>query len=259
MRLAAGLRPNPLGSLQRPRRKGKGGKMNPKILRMLLSPAKPTRFRKKVNFTLVPINRLLALWWLIVTVNLSKKKIRHWALYALILEEHLTPSIEAVFFTPPPVGGRGIVFERFVCLFISSSATLRENGWTDLHEIFREGVEWPYGTTWLNFGSIRVNGSADRGQFVITGHSYLVCLWPSGRPVVPPSDWECNEIAACGLSLSRSTGAGFVVPRTTACSDNGVISCHIVKYSNHHSIYTTATRWLLQRTVRPTFSFISGS
>ena len=29
----------------------------------------------------------------------------------------------------------------FVSLFVSLSATLRENGWTDLHEIFREGVE----------------------------------------------------------------------------------------------------------------------
>jgi len=48
--------------------------------------------------------------------------------------------------TPPPVGGRGIVIERFLCLFVCLfiyfvSATLRENGWTDLHEIFREGVE----------------------------------------------------------------------------------------------------------------------
>jgi len=54
-----------------------------------------------------------------------------------------------VIITPPhppaPGRGRGIVFERFVfffvCLFVSLSATLRENGWTDLHEIFREGVE----------------------------------------------------------------------------------------------------------------------
>jgi len=47
---------------------------------------------------------------------------------------------------PAPVGGWGIVFRRFlclfVCLFISLSATLRENGWTDLHEIFREGVDF---------------------------------------------------------------------------------------------------------------------
>ena len=50
-----------------------------------------------------------------------------------------------IIITPPPVGGRGIVIERFLCffvsLFVSLSATLRENGWTDLHEIFREGVE----------------------------------------------------------------------------------------------------------------------
>ena len=48
---------------------------------------------------------------------------------------------------------RGIVFARFLslfvcifvslylCIFVSLSARLRENGWTDLHEIFREGVE----------------------------------------------------------------------------------------------------------------------
>ena len=44
---------------------------------------------------------------------------------------------------------RGIVFAGFLCLFVylflclfvSLSARLRENGWTDLHEIFREGVE----------------------------------------------------------------------------------------------------------------------
>jgi len=62
------------------------------------------------------------------------------------------------FFTPPPVGGRSIVFKWFLSFFLSFflyfvSATLRENGWTDLHEIFREGVEWPWDdliTFWVN-------------------------------------------------------------------------------------------------------------
>ena len=39
---------------------------------------------------------------------------------------------------------RGIVFARFsffLSFFVSLSARLRENGWTDLREIFREGVE----------------------------------------------------------------------------------------------------------------------
>jgi len=29
----------------------------------------------------------------------------------------------------------------FLCFFVSLSARLRENGWTDLRDIFREGVE----------------------------------------------------------------------------------------------------------------------
>jgi len=29
----------------------------------------------------------------------------------------------------------------FLCLFVSLSARLRENDWTDLREIFREGAE----------------------------------------------------------------------------------------------------------------------
>ena len=50
-------------------------------------------------------------------------------------------------FLPRPryIGGRGIVFDRFLCMylpfFVSLLARLRENGWTDLHEIFRECAE----------------------------------------------------------------------------------------------------------------------
>jgi len=32
----------------------------------------------------------------------------------------------------------------FLCLFVSLLARLQENGWTDLHEIFMEGVVWPW-------------------------------------------------------------------------------------------------------------------
>ena len=39
---------------------------------------------------------------------------------------------------PRPQAGYCI---QAISLFISLSATLRENSWTDLHEIFREGVE----------------------------------------------------------------------------------------------------------------------
>jgi len=52
---------------------------------------------------------------------------------------------------PRQIGGRGIVFDRLLCLyvhvciflsfFLSLLARLRENGWTDMHEIFKEDVE----------------------------------------------------------------------------------------------------------------------
>ena len=77
-----------------------------------------------------------------------------------------------LFITPPPVGtGSGVLFSLdfflslfvslYLCIFVSLSARLRENGWTDLHEIFREGVEWPWDdliTFWVNSG----NGSPQR-------------------------------------------------------------------------------------------------
>jgi len=49
------------------------------------------------------------------------------------------------------VSGTGYCFRSiswficyFISFFVSSSARLRENGWTDLHEIFRECAEWPW-------------------------------------------------------------------------------------------------------------------
>jgi len=53
------------------------------------------------------------------------------------------------FYPVPDRSGDGILFsiDFFVYIFLSFFvyllARLRKNGWTDLHEIFREGVEWP--------------------------------------------------------------------------------------------------------------------
>jgi len=78
-----------------------------------------------------------------------------------------------------PVKGTGYCnrsISLFVCLFVylfdSLSAILRENGWTDLHEIFREGVEWPWDDLiqfWVNSRK-RVGGSKVT-LVVITGRS----------------------------------------------------------------------------------------
>jgi len=127
--------------------------------------------------------------------------------------------------TPPPIGGRVIVFERFLsfflCLFVSLSATLRENGWTDLYEIFREDVEWPWHDLvkfWVNSGK-RVGGSK------VNLLSPAIAIW-----------FDCGLLAVlllavlcCHLATENvvkllflafryvAAGAGFVVPHTTAC------------------------------------------
>jgi len=72
-----------------------------------------------------------------------------------------------VFITPPPVGGRGIVFGRFVSFFVSlflCQQHYEKTAWLICMKF--SGKVWSdHGTTWLNFGSIRVNGLA--GQRLI--------------------------------------------------------------------------------------------
>jgi len=45
-----------------------------------------------------------------------------------------------IYYYPAPYRGTGHCFPS-ISLFVSLSARLRENGWTDLHEIFREGMQ----------------------------------------------------------------------------------------------------------------------
>jgi len=60
--------------------------------------------------------------------------------------------------TPPPVGGRGIVFGRFLSLFLCQQHYEKTAGPICMKF---SGKAWSdNGMTWLNFGSIRVNGSA---------------------------------------------------------------------------------------------------
>jgi len=122
--------------------------------------------------------------------------------------------------TPPPVGD-GVLFSSdfclsfflslFLCLFLCQAVSnitrkrLDRFAWN-----FQGRCGAIHGTTWLNLGSIRVNGSAGR-RSTCYGHSYLVWLWSSGSPVLPPSDWECNEIAVLGLWLRGTTACSILV------------------------------------------------
>jgi len=128
--------------------------------------------------------------------------------------------------TPP----RGIVIERFLSLFVSLSATLRENGCTDLHEIFRECVEWPWDDLiqfWVISGK-RVGGSKVK-LFVITGRSSDCCYLANDNDLLTQViviRFVAARVVITGHSSEALTltshyhsqqGAGFVVSRTTAC------------------------------------------
>jgi len=59
------------------------------------------------------------------------------------MQQLFIPAItwQLIVITPPQVlFSLDFFVSLFLSLFLFLSATLRENGWTDLHEIFREGV-----------------------------------------------------------------------------------------------------------------------
>jgi len=74
--------------------------------------------------------------------------------------------------TPPPVGGRGIVIDRFLslfvclflCLFLCQQHYEKTTG--PICMKFSGKVWSDHGTTCLNFGSIRVNGSAGQRSII---------------------------------------------------------------------------------------------
>jgi len=95
-----------------------------------------------------------------------------------------------LFYPVPDRSWDGVLFSNdfFVCIFlpffVSLLARLRENGWTDLHEIFREGAEWP----WDDLITFLVNSEKSRdaamrktgtGFAVLSHHNfYCSCALP---------------------------------------------------------------------------------
>ena len=62
-------------------------------------------------------------------------------------------------FTPPPVGGQGIVFGQFLSVFVSCQQDYEKTAGLICMKF--SGKMWSdHGMTWLHFGSIRVNRSA---------------------------------------------------------------------------------------------------
>ena len=77
--------------------------------------------------------------------NAQKRERKATKTLAIVLGRYLTCN-NSYYTNSYPASGRGTGYcfraiSFFLFFFVSLSATLRENGWTDLHEIFRDGVE----------------------------------------------------------------------------------------------------------------------
>ena len=117
--------------------------------------------------------------------------------------------------TPSPIDrGTGYCFRSislydciFVSLFVSLLARLRENGWTDLHEIFRVGMEWP----WDHLITFLVNSeklcdaamrNTGTGFVVLLHHSLLIfCYFFCVLPRAVDVSWALTFIVRCGCVL----------------------------------------------------------
>jgi len=92
------------------------------------------------------------------------------------------------------------------------------------------GKVWSdHGTTWLNFGSVRVNGAVGQRS---------ICLLSKLLPV---------ELDISFALATWQQGVGFVVPRTTACS----ISTMNNIYASAQLTVTEGTLFLSCSSVRP--------
>ena len=145
-------------------------------------------------------------------------------------------------FYTAPSRGTGYCFRAislFLCLFLCQQHYEKTAG--PVYMKFSGKVWSDHGTTWFwvnsdkRVGGSKVNRrlpSKNRIVAVILffrpslislrkfpdcsvvhrGHSYLVWLWSSGSPVLPPSDWECNEIAVLAFIYVVARGRGLLCP-----------------------------------------------
>ena len=133
----------------------------------------------------------------------------------------------ACIITPSPIHrGTGYCFRSislYLCLFVCLLARLRENGWTDLYEIFKEGVEWP----WDDVVQFLVNSEKPRDAAMLNSLSATLRVnrWTDLHKTFREGvEWPWDDLITFLVNSEkprdaamRNTGTGFVCFRTTAC------------------------------------------
>jgi len=94
------------------------------------------------------------------------------------------------YYLVPDRSGHGVLFSidffvslylcLYLCLFVFLLERLRENGWTDLHEIFRESAEWSWDDL-IQFRVKSVKPRADTRRKLIIGFFFNVANFLSAK------------------------------------------------------------------------------
>jgi len=131
----------------------------------------------------------------------------------------------------------------FVSFFVSLLARLRENGWTDLHEIFRKGVEWPWDDGIQFFGQFgKTARCAKRGRgllcFRTTVHSLFTLLPIASEEFVWQHRGNCRCFRLVCLAGIRPLYITFVLLSCTlrrAKHSPGLIGFVYTLHSNQYT------------------------
>ena len=101
--------------------------------------------------------------------------------------------------------GDGVLFS--MDFFVSLLARLRENGWTDMHEIFREGAQWPRDDL-IQFG---VNSEKPRDVAMLISFSSFVNIMSKRL--------DRNFQGRCGVIMGRPDSIFGQFGETAQCRD----------------------------------------
>jgi len=105
-------------------------------------------------------------------------------------------------------------------MLISLSATLRENGWTDLHEIFREGVEWPWDdriTFWVNSGKPH-----DAAMLISLSATLRENGWTDLHEIFREDvEWPWDNLITFWIYSGKPRDAAMLISLTATLRENG--------------------------------------
>jgi len=107
----------------------------------------------------------------------------------------------------------------FVCFFVSLLARLRENCWTDLREIFKEGAEWP----WDDLIQFWVNSEKLCDAMMLISLSAFVNITSK------PLDWfSWHFQGRCGVTMGRCDSILGQFGETAQCRDGNFFVSNIM-------------------------------